>query len=94
MKLNISEAISLILALPAHRSSSEPHRKTGERAFDILFEYQVLGKDDKENAFNRAMVCSVLSATRVFSVERDRIKEVWKSKSKRGRFTLMQLLIW
>ncbi|MBL7117228.1 MAG: hypothetical protein ISS94_00365 [Candidatus Syntrophoarchaeum sp.] len=77
MKLEIPEAISLILALPSHRSNNEGHRKMGEKALEFLFEYKELGSDEVENAFNRAMISSVLSAVRAFSVERDRIAEEW-----------------
>lgn len=91
MKLEISEAISLILALPAHRSGNEGHRKMGEKAFELLFEYKTLAeKGTEEEAFNRAMISSVLSTIRAFSVERDRISGVWKSidaiKKRRERY--------
>lgn len=79
MRLELSEAISLIIALPAHRSHNENHRKMGEKAFDFLFEYKDLGKDNTEKAFNRAMIGSILSAVRMFSIERDRINSEWKA---------------
>jgi len=52
MRLELSEAISLILALPAHRSNNDGHRKMGERAFDFLFEYRDLAPDKTEKSFN------------------------------------------
>jgi len=79
MRLELPEAISLVLALPAHRSNNEGQRKMGERTFDFLFEFRSLGVDEVENAFNRAMISSVLSAVRAFSVERDRLANEWKS---------------
>ena len=77
MKLEIPDAISLILALPSHRSGNEGHRKMGEKALEFLFEYKELGNDEVEKSFNRAMISSVLSAVRAFSVERDRIAGEW-----------------
>lgn len=78
MRLELSEAISLILALPAHRSNNEGHRKMGDRALDLLIEYKET-EDQTEKAFNYAMICSILSTIRAFSVERDRISGVWAS---------------
>ena len=72
MKLELSEAISLILALPSHRSNNEGHSKMGEKALDFLMDYKDLGSDDNEKKFNRAMISSVLSTVRAFSIERDR----------------------
>lgn len=80
MKLELDEAISLVLALPSHRSSNEGQRKFGEKAIDYLYGYKDLG-DDTDKAYNRAMICSVLSAVRAFSVERDRINNEWKAIS-------------
>ena len=79
MRLEISEAISLILALPSHRSNNEGHRKMGEKALDFLMEYKDFGESDADKQFNRAMISSVMSAVRAFSVERDRISGVWSS---------------
>ncbi len=79
MKLNISEAISLILAIPAHRSHIESHRKIGEKAIELLLDYKNMTTDETEKAFNISMIGSVLSAVRAFSVERDRISSEWKS---------------
>ncbi|BDZ71130.1 hypothetical protein [Methanobacterium petrolearium] len=77
MKLEISEAIPLILAIPAHRSQNEGHRKLGEKAIDLLFEYKN-SASDTELKYNMAMIGAVLSTDRAFSVERDRITEKWK----------------
>lgn len=79
MKLNISEAISLILAIPAHRSHIESHRKIGEKAIELLLDYKNMTTDETEKAFNISMIGSVLSAVRAFSVERDKISSEWKS---------------
>ena len=79
MKLNISEAISLILAIPAHRSHIESHRKIGEKAIELLLDYKNITTDETEKAFNISMIGSVLSAVRAFSIERDRISSEWKS---------------
>ncbi len=79
MKLNISEAISLILAIPAHRSHVESHRKIGEKAIELLLDYKNMATDETEKAFNISMIGSVLSVVRAFSVERDRISSEWKS---------------
>ena len=70
MKLELSEAISLILALPSHRSTNEGHRKMGENALAFLMDYKDLGESNTDKRFNRAMVASVMSAVRAFSVER------------------------
>ena len=78
MKLDINTAISLILALPAHRSGNQGHQKLGEKALDFLIEYKDLG-DDKEKAFNRDMISAVFSAVRAFSVERDALSGRWKT---------------
>ncbi|MFZ5759666.1 MAG: hypothetical protein ACOY32_08575 [Thermodesulfobacteriota bacterium] len=79
MRLELSEAISLILALPAHRSNNEGHRKLGEKALDFLMEYRDKGETDKDRQFNRKMISSVMSTVRAFSVERDKISGVWAS---------------
>jgi len=79
MRIEIGEAIDLILTLPAHRSAREAHRKLGEHAFDLLLEYKHLGQDDTEKAYNRAMICSIFSTVRAFSIERDRISEEWEA---------------
>lgn len=79
MRLEISEAISLILALPSHRSNNEGHRKMGEKALDFLMEYKDFGESENDKQFNRAMISSVMSSVRAFSVERDRISGVWAS---------------
>lgn len=79
MRLEISEAISLILSLPSHRSNNEGHRKMGEKALDFLMEYKDFGESENDKKFNRAMIGSVMSAVRAFSVERDRISGVWAS---------------
>lgn len=89
MRLTISQAISLILALPAHRSGNEGHRKIGDIALDLLIEYKEV-EDKTDQAFNRAMIASVLSTVRAFSVERDRISQEWKAieaiKRRRERY--------
>lgn len=92
MKLDIDTAIPLILAIPAHRSNNEGHRKMGEQALSFLFQYSELGNDENETAFNRTMIALVLSAVRAFSVERDRIAGEWKAieKIKERRETLLQ----
>lgn len=79
MRLELSEAISLILALPAHRSHDEGHRLLGTKTLDYLMEYKELGSDDVEKAFNRSMIASVLSTVRAFSVQRDAINATWKT---------------
>lgn len=50
MRFELSEAISFLLSLPAHQSNNEGHRKMGEKAFDILFEYKDLDKDETEKS--------------------------------------------
>ena len=52
MRLELSEVISLILALSAHSSNNDAHRKMGERAFDFLFEYRDLAADKTKKSFN------------------------------------------
>ena len=79
MRLELSEAISLILALPSHRSNNEGHRKIGEKAIDFLMEYRDKGETDRDKQFNRKMISSVMSTVRAFSVERDKISGVWAS---------------
>ena len=79
MKLDISTSTALILALPAHRSANEHHRKLGERAFSLLDDYKTHGVADTEKAFNSAMTAAILSTVRAFSVERDRIGGQWKA---------------
>lgn len=93
MKLEIHQAIHLILALPAHRSNNEAHRELGMKALDELLEYKQPGGDETEKAYNKAMIGAVLSAARAFSVERDRIKGVWESidavKKRRERLLVL-----
>jgi len=79
MRLELSEAISLILALPSHRSNNEGHRKMGEKALEFLMEYRDLGDSDNDKQFNRKMISSVMSTVRAFSVERDKISGIWSS---------------
>ena len=79
MKLEITEALHLLLALPAHRSHDEGHRQIGKTALEQLLDYPSSSADEKEKAYNKAMVALALSAVRAFSVERDRIGGVWKS---------------
>jgi hypothetical protein len=79
MRFEISQAIPLILALPAHRSANEGHRILGLKAFEMLSEYKNLATNETEKAFNLAMISSVLSTVRAFSVERDRIAGEWKA---------------
>lgn len=79
MKLEIDDALHLLLALPAHRSQNEGHRLLGKTALDQLVDYEKCTNDEKGKAFNKAMIALVLSATRAFSVERDQIDAVWKS---------------
>jgi hypothetical protein len=90
MRLELSEAISLILALPSHRSNNDGHRAMGTKAIEYLLEYKEVGKTDEEKSYNRAMIASVFSAVRAFSVERDRISGVWTSinqiKKRRERY--------
>lgn len=90
MRLELSEAISLILALPAHRSHNEGHRKMGDKTLELLFEYKELAENDTEKSFNLAMMSSVLSTVRAFSVERDRIGVEWAAiaaiKEQRKRY--------
>lgn len=78
MKLGISESIALILAIPAHRSHNEGHRKVGEKSIELLFEYRDT-EDKTEKEYNTAMIGTVLSTVRAFSVERDRISEQWRA---------------
>ncbi|MCD6322914.1 MAG: hypothetical protein J7L77_07785 [Clostridiales bacterium] len=79
MRLELSEAISLILALPSHRSNNEGHRKMGEKALEFLMDYKDFGESDTDKQFNRTMISYVMSTVRAFSVERDRISSVWAS---------------
>ncbi len=79
MKLEITEALHLLLALPAHRSHDEGHRQIGKTALEQLLDYTSSAANEKEKAYNKAMVALTLSAVRAFSVERDRIGDVWKS---------------
>jgi len=79
MRLELSEAISLVLALPSHRSNNEGHRKMGEKALEFLMEYRELGDSDNDKQFNRKMISSVMSTVRAFSVERDKISGIWSS---------------
>jgi hypothetical protein len=79
MKLEIKEALHLLLALPAHRSHDEGHRQIGKTALEQLLDYASSSTDENEKAYNKAMVALTLSAVRAFSVERDRIEGVWKS---------------
>lgn len=78
MKLEIYNAIPLILAIPAHRSKNEGHRVLGEGALGLLFSYKE-DTSEIEERYNTAMISSVLSAARAFSVERDRIESEWKA---------------
>ena len=75
MKLRLDTAISLILAIPAHRSSNDGHRNLGNKSLDLLFEYS---KENEDKEFNMAVIASVLSAVRAFSVERDKLNGRWK----------------
>ena len=79
MKLEIPEALHLLLALPAHRSHDEGYRQIGKTALEQLLDYPSSSADEKEKAYNKAMVALTLSAVRAFSVERDRIGGIWKS---------------
>lgn len=92
MKLEISETIPLILAIPAHRSHNEGHRKLGERAIELLFSYKESSSNIEDN-YNTAMIGAVLSSVRAFSVERDSINEKWKKieyiKKRRERLLKM-----
>jgi len=79
LRLEIAEAVDLILALPAHRSRHEAHRKLGNCAFDLLLEYKEQGDDDKEKTYNRKMICAILATVRTFSIERDIISQEWQA---------------
>lgn len=79
MILEIPQAISLLLALPAHRSNNSGHQKFGEKIIDFLFEYKTLGENPIESQYNNEMISVISAYVRAFSVERDRIAEVWKS---------------
>ncbi|GAP12736.1 hypothetical protein LARV_00472 [Longilinea arvoryzae] len=79
MRLEIPQAISLVLALPAHRSNNSGHQKFGEKIMDFLFEYRTLGENPIESQFNNEMISVISAYVRAFSVERDRIADVWKS---------------
>lgn len=79
MRLEIKEALHLLLALPAHRSHDEGHRQIGKTALEQLLDYASSSTDEKEKAYNKAMIALTLSAVRAFSVERDRIEGIWKS---------------
>jgi len=79
MIISISQAISLILALPAHRSNNIGHQKLGEEAFKLLDEYKMLGENSNESSFNRTVIALIYSAVRAFSVERDRLNGEWKA---------------
>jgi len=79
MRITIDSAVDYLLAIPAHRSSNQAHRKLGELALEELQEYRELGTDETEKAYNKAVIAAVLSAARAFSVERDRIAGIWQS---------------
>ena len=66
MRLELSEAISLILALPSHRSNNEGHRKMGEKALEFLMDYKDFGESDTDKQFNRTMISYVMSTVRAF----------------------------
>ncbi|MCT4583695.1 MAG: hypothetical protein N4A54_02110 [Peptostreptococcaceae bacterium] len=89
MKLELSTAISFILALPAHRSSNEGHRQLGLRGMDLLFDYT---KSEEDNCFNRAVIASILSTVRAFSVQRDIMASEWENIEK-NKNSLKSLLI-
>ena len=82
MKIEIPDAISLILTLPAQSSGNEGQRKMGERTLDLLFEYRTLGVDDKEKAFNISMIASILSTVRAFGTVYERTKDEWAAIEK------------
>jgi hypothetical protein len=76
MKINLITAVNLILALPAHRSQIEGHRKIGEMALDELLSFSGVS-DQKEKEYNKTAIAIILSTARAFSVERDRISGTW-----------------
>ena len=92
MKLGISESILLILSIPAHRSQNEGHRTLGDKAIELLLEYKDT-EPDVDKKYNMAMIGAVFSAVRLFSVERDRISEKWRSVEyvKQSRERLLEL---
>lgn len=87
MKLGLNTSISLILSLPAHRSNNKGHQSLGNKCMDLLFEYK---NEDEDRDFNMAIIASILSATRAFSVQRDKISGEWKVlEEKKGRIEIL-----
>lgn len=79
--LRIQQAIDLILAIPAHRSSNENHAKFGNL---IIEEYFVKLREeykDDNTAYNylNNLFAAISSSVRAFSVQRDIFQTKWNS---------------
>lgn len=82
--IRIEQALDLILAIPAHRSSNDKHAKFGSM---LIEEYFVNLRDkykDEKNAYMYLtnLFSLVASSVRAFSVQRDIFQTRWNSLNK------------
>lgn len=79
--LRIEQALDLVLALPAHRSSDQNHAKFGQMLMEEYFiklrsDYK---EDDNAYSYLTNLFAAVASAVRAFSVQRDIFQTKWNT---------------
>lgn len=82
--IRVEQALDLILAIPAHRSSNDNHAKFGSM---LLEEYFINLRDEYKDGENAYMYLTnlfslVASSVRAFSVQRDIFQTRWNSLNK------------
>lgn len=79
--LGVEQALDLVLALPAHRSSNEKHAAFGHllvQEYFVALREQVKD-DEKALGYLTNILAAIASAVRAFSVQRDMFDTAWGS---------------
>jgi len=79
--LGVEQALDLVLALPAHRSSNEKHAAFGHLLVQQYFVElkQQVKDDEKAVGYLTNVLAAIASAVRAFSVQRDMFDTAWRS---------------
>jgi len=77
MKISIEQAVAYILAIPAHRSSNESHRKLGAAFYDQICTIAYSDQDPAISVYNAEALGIINSAVRMFSVVHDKMQQQW-----------------
>jgi hypothetical protein len=77
MRISIEQAVTYILAIPAHRSSNESHRRLGATFYDQISTIAYSDQDPITAEYNAEVLGIINAAVRMFSVVHDKMQHQW-----------------